>query len=63
VIIFSLLMIKVHLKSADPRLRMTLGDVAEDSWVIGDDGPIPEYLCWCKRKSLGIGNHDESKTI
>ncbi|XP_027910133.1 serine/threonine-protein kinase GRIK1-like [Vigna unguiculata] len=47
----------------DPRLRMTLGDVAEDSWVIGDDGPIPEYLCWCKRKSLGIGNHDESKTI
>lgn len=55
-------MIKVHLKSADPRLRMTLGDVAEDSWIIGDDGPIPEYLCWCKRKSLGIENHDESKT-
>ncbi|XP_052734277.1 serine/threonine-protein kinase GRIK2 isoform X2 [Vigna angularis] len=50
------------LLSKDPRLRMTLGDVAEDSWIIGDDGPIPEYLCWCKRKSLGIENHDESKT-
>ncbi|ESW04237.1 hypothetical protein PHAVU_011G078300 [Phaseolus vulgaris] len=50
------------LLSKDPRLRMTLGDVAEDSWIIGDDGPIPEYLCWCKRKSLGIEDHDESKT-
>ncbi|KAK7261370.1 hypothetical protein RIF29_27679 [Crotalaria pallida] len=37
----------------DPRLRMTLGDVAEHKWVIGDDGPIAEYLCWCKRKSQG----------
>ncbi|XP_020240204.1 serine/threonine-protein kinase GRIK1 [Cajanus cajan] len=36
----------------DPELRMTLGDVAEHVWVIGNDGPIPEYLCWCKRKSL-----------
>ncbi|OIV99336.1 hypothetical protein TanjilG_17146 [Lupinus angustifolius] len=34
----------------DPRLRMTLSDVAEHSWVIGDDGPIPGYLCWCQRK-------------
>ncbi|KAE9620551.1 hypothetical protein Lal_00019696 [Lupinus albus] len=36
----------------DPRLRMTLSDVAEHSWVIGDDGPIPGYLCWCQRKCL-----------
>ncbi|KAK7262329.1 hypothetical protein RJT34_29896 [Clitoria ternatea] len=43
----------------DPRLRFTLGDVAEDSWVIGDDGPIPEYLCWCKRKSLGMDDNDD----
>ncbi|RDX64189.1 Serine/threonine-protein kinase GRIK2, partial [Mucuna pruriens] len=47
------------LLSKDPRLRMTLGDVAEDSWIIGDDGPIPEYLCWCKKKSLGIEDNDE----
>ncbi|XP_028194668.1 serine/threonine-protein kinase GRIK2-like isoform X3 [Glycine soja] len=50
------------LLSKDPSLRMTLGDVAEDSWVIGDDGPIPDYLCWCKRKSLGIEDNDESNT-
>ncbi|KAK4255068.1 hypothetical protein QN277_008118 [Acacia crassicarpa] len=37
----------------DPKHRMTLADVAQHSWVIGDDGPIPEYLCWCKRKRLG----------
>ncbi|KAF7823413.1 serine/threonine-protein kinase GRIK1-like [Senna tora] len=36
----------------DPKLRMTLSDVAEHSWVIGEDGPIPEYLCWCQRQSL-----------
>ncbi|OIW15768.1 hypothetical protein TanjilG_04303 [Lupinus angustifolius] len=36
----------------DPRLRMTLSDVAEHRWIIGDDGPISQYLCWCKRKSL-----------
>lgn len=37
---------------ADPKHRMILGDVAQHSWVIGDDGPIPEYLCWCRRKRL-----------
>ncbi|KAJ7959912.1 Protein kinase [Quillaja saponaria] len=36
----------------DPTQRMTLDDVSEHTWVIGDDGPIPQYLCWCKRKSL-----------
>ncbi|KAG5124621.1 hypothetical protein AAZX31_11G174800 [Glycine max] len=50
------------LLSKDPRLRMSLSDVAEDSWVIGDDGPIPDYLCWCKMKSLGIEDNDESNT-
>ncbi|KAL2328621.1 hypothetical protein Fmac_022048 [Flemingia macrophylla] len=48
------------LLSKDPRLRMTLGDVAEDSWVIGDDGPISEYLCWCKRKSLGMEDNESN---
>ncbi|KAK7404721.1 hypothetical protein VNO78_05677 [Psophocarpus tetragonolobus] len=50
------------LLSKDPRLRMTLGDVAEDSWVIGDNGPLPKYLCWCKRKSFGIKDNNESNT-
>ncbi|XWS73707.1 hypothetical protein CRYUN_Cryun02cG0151500 [Craigia yunnanensis] len=35
----------------DPKQRMTLNAVAEHSWVIGEDGPIPQYLCWCKRNS------------
>lgn len=34
----------------DPMQRLTLEAVAEHTWVIGDHGPIPQYLCWCKRK-------------
>ncbi|GMI89063.1 geminivirus rep interacting kinase 2 [Hibiscus trionum] len=33
----------------DPKERMTLKDVAEHSWVTAKEGPIPQYLCWCKR--------------
>ncbi|XP_004505984.1 serine/threonine-protein kinase GRIK2-like [Cicer arietinum] len=51
------------LLSKDPKQRMTLGDVAADSWVIGDDGPIPEYLCWCKRKNLEREDNDESNML
>ncbi|KAL9334351.1 hypothetical protein Peur_074490 [Populus x canadensis] len=48
--------------------RMTLDAVANHAWVIGDDGPIPQFLCWCKRSSRepsdgndnGIRNHTES---
>ncbi|XP_024464737.1 serine/threonine-protein kinase GRIK2 isoform X2 [Populus trichocarpa] len=48
--------------------RMTLDAVANHTWVIGDDGPIPQFLCWCKRSSRepsdgndnGIRNHTES---
>ncbi|KAG7013898.1 Serine/threonine-protein kinase GRIK2, partial [Cucurbita argyrosperma subsp. argyrosperma] len=36
---------------ADPSQRMTLDAIAKHSWVIGDEGPIPQYQCWCKRKS------------
>jgi len=42
---------------------MTLGDVAEHVWVIGNDGPIPGYLCWCKRKSLVAEDFDGSNTL
>uniref|UniRef100_A0A6N2L5F6 Protein kinase domain-containing protein n=1 Tax=Salix viminalis TaxID=40686 RepID=A0A6N2L5F6_SALVM len=60
----------------DPEQRMTLDAVANHTWVIGDDGSIPQYLCWCKRSSMqreasdgnnngihnlnGICNHTES---
>lgn len=37
---------------AEPNMRLTLEAVAEHTWVTGEDGPIPRYLCWCKRKSL-----------
>ncbi|KAL8496682.1 hypothetical protein ACS0TY_020389 [Phlomoides rotata] len=36
----------------DPRERMTLEKVAQHPWVIGEYGPLPEYLCWCKRSAL-----------
>lgn len=36
----------------DPEQRMTLAEVAEHVWVIGNDGPLGEYSCWCKRKSM-----------
>ncbi|KAG5566743.1 hypothetical protein RHGRI_002325 [Rhododendron griersonianum] len=36
----------------DPIHRMTLEAVAEHAWVMGEEGPIPQYLCWCKRKKL-----------
>ncbi|KAG7947168.1 hypothetical protein I3843_14G080500 [Carya illinoinensis] len=39
----------------DPNMRMTLEAVAKHSWVIGDAGQIPQYLCWCKQKSLQMG--------
>ncbi|KAJ6715771.1 SERINE/THREONINE KINASE FAMILY PROTEIN [Salix koriyanagi] len=52
----------------DPEQRMTLDAVANHTWVIGDDGSIPQYLCWCKRSSMqreasdgnnnGIHNHN-----
>ncbi|CAH2065367.1 unnamed protein product [Thlaspi arvense] len=39
------------LLSKDPKQRMTLKDVAEHPWVTGEDGAVPEYFCWCKRKA------------
>ncbi|KAJ7964285.1 Protein kinase [Quillaja saponaria] len=47
----------------DPTQRMTLGDVAEHTWLIGDDGPIPHFLCWCKRKSLEKEESDGSNIL
>ncbi|KAL6967268.1 Serine/threonine-protein kinase grik2 [Sarracenia purpurea var. burkii] len=45
----------------DPKQRMTLEDVAEHTWVIGEEGPIPRYSCWCKRRRLQGDGSDGSK--
>ncbi|XP_011040879.1 PREDICTED: serine/threonine-protein kinase GRIK2-like isoform X2 [Populus euphratica] len=36
----------------DPARRITLAAVTNHTWVIGDEGPIPQYLCWCKHSSM-----------
>ncbi|KAL2471192.1 Serine/threonine-protein kinase GRIK2 [Abeliophyllum distichum] len=36
----------------DPLRRMTLEDVAQHAWVVGEEGPLPQFLCWCKRNRL-----------
>lgn len=45
---------------AEPNERLTLAAVAEHTWVIGEDGPVPQYLCWCKRKNLPKEESDGS---
>ncbi|KAF5744697.1 serine/threonine-protein kinase GRIK1 isoform X2 [Tripterygium wilfordii] len=45
----------------DPNQRLTLDEVARHAWIIGADGPIPQYLCWCRRKSLDKVEFDEIK--
>ncbi|KAJ4970304.1 hypothetical protein NE237_003403 [Protea cynaroides] len=35
----------------DPNQRLTLDAVARHSWVVEDEGPIPWYLCRCRRGS------------
>jgi [calcium/calmodulin-dependent protein kinase] kinase len=47
----------------DPEQRMTLAEVAEHVWVIGNDGPIGEYWCWCKRKSVVSEDLEESNVL
>ena len=37
----------LHGYFADPGDRITLQAVAEHPWVVGDMGPIPEYICRC----------------
>ncbi|KAK2987759.1 hypothetical protein RJ640_016354, partial [Escallonia rubra] len=46
----------------DPGQRMTLENVAVHAWVVGEDGPIPQYLCWCKRNRMQREGSDGSKT-
>ncbi|XP_031112408.1 serine/threonine-protein kinase GRIK2 [Ipomoea triloba] len=50
----------------DPRQRMSLRDVSEHEWVIGDHGPVPQHDCWCQRMKLqtdaSIGNSADTLT-
>ncbi|KAI4368785.1 hypothetical protein MLD38_017299 [Melastoma candidum] len=48
----------------DPEKRWTLEAVSKHVWVIGEDGSIPRYLCWCRRNSLErteLNGTDEAK--
>ncbi|KAL5998393.1 Serine/threonine-protein kinase grik2 [Asimina triloba] len=36
----------------DPKQRIVLEAVRMHPWVVGEEGPIPEYLCLCKRNSF-----------
>ncbi|XP_071700082.1 serine/threonine-protein kinase GRIK2-like [Rutidosis leptorrhynchoides] len=36
----------------DPTQRLTLERVADHPWVVGDEGPMPQFLCWCKRNKI-----------
>ncbi|XP_077252929.1 serine/threonine-protein kinase GRIK1-like [Tasmannia lanceolata] len=36
----------------DPGQRISLETVAVHPWVVSEEGPILEYLCWCKRNSF-----------
>ncbi|CAN1171920.1 Serine/threonine-protein kinase GRIK2 [Linum perenne] len=36
----------------DPKQRLKLDAVANHPWVVAEDGPIPEFSCWCKRDRL-----------
>ncbi|KAL6204820.1 hypothetical protein ACLB2K_022087 [Fragaria x ananassa] len=47
----------------DPASRMTLEEVAEHSWVVGNDGRMPHYLCWCKRRRKSLSIREESNGI
>lgn len=33
----------------DPAHRLTLEAIAEHPWFVGEEGPLPQYPCWCKR--------------
>ncbi|KAL4560918.1 hypothetical protein LXL04_033074 [Taraxacum kok-saghyz] len=40
----------------DPMERMSLKTVAEHPWVVGDEGRVPEFVCWCKRNRQTISD-------
>ncbi|CAN1837541.1 Serine/threonine-protein kinase GRIK2 [Linum perenne] len=49
------------LLSKDPTQRLTLDAVADHAWVVGEDGPVPKYPCWCRRSRLTHEQSDGNK--
>ncbi|CAO2824544.1 unnamed protein product [Amaranthus hypochondriacus] len=47
----------------DPNQRLTLAMVGEHPWVIGEDGPLPEFSCWCKRTNVQPNSHHEDAEV
>uniref|UniRef100_A0A803KR33 non-specific serine/threonine protein kinase n=2 Tax=Chenopodium quinoa TaxID=63459 RepID=A0A803KR33_CHEQI len=47
----------------DPDQRLTLNMVAEHPWVIGEEGLLPEFLCWCKQNSTQKNLRDEDTEV
>ncbi|KAL8092377.1 serine/threonine-protein kinase GRIK1-like isoform X1 [Apium graveolens] len=37
----------------DPKQRLSLENVADHPWVVGEQGPISQYICCCKRNKVG----------
>ena len=52
-----------NLMLPDPNQRLTLAMVAEHPWVIGEDGPLPEFSCWCKRTNVQPNSHHEDAEV
>lgn len=46
----------------DPKQRIVLEDVAVHPWVVADEGPIPQFLCRCKRMNLKSVESADNKT-
>lgn len=44
--------IRIVVFLTDPTERLSLQMVATHPWVVGDIGPIPKFVCWCKRNKL-----------
>ncbi|GMH12528.1 hypothetical protein Nepgr_014369 [Nepenthes gracilis] len=45
----------------DLRQRLTLPAVAEHPWVVSKEGPLPKFVCWCKRNSFRGNELEGSK--
>ncbi|CAO2840268.1 unnamed protein product [Amaranthus hypochondriacus] len=46
----------------DPNQRLTLDMVAVHPWVLGDEGPLPEFVCWCKRNKADL-HHEDAEVL
>ncbi|CAN8244356.1 unnamed protein product [Cochlearia groenlandica] len=47
----------------EPSRRMTLKNVTEHPWVIGEEGQVPVHFCCCKRKSALKIVEDEEASL